>query len=446
MRRAARCIPLLLLGLSGCATYAPAPLPLPQDLLFGTISLTESATQVARVPRQAPINLQAPLNDLDLGRLALVASPELAAARASAGVAEAQLFAAGLLPDPQLAFSLDQPSGTGLVNALTLGASIDLAALFTHRQRRDSAQHSAEQARLDLAWIEWLTFNQVRTLARRVVSLQAQQDLAEQASVVAAHLLEVTEHNLALGDARLDDAVLHRVGLLDSRSRSLQLRRQLSAARQELNAALGLPSDTLLSLAGAVDCGAAIAALDVASVVRAAAVDRLDIRALQAGYAAQEGAVQLAYRQALPLPQLSLARSRDTGAIWTRGIGIGMTLPLWNRNRGDIAISEATRVQLAAEYRARIQRMQADIHSQIEDLRALQALRDAVAEQLPALQAALQVFQRAVAAGSLSVLTYETLRGELLARQLDLLALQQAQAEGEVALQTAAGSLLWASP
>ncbi|MBK9426189.1 MAG: TolC family protein [Gammaproteobacteria bacterium] len=391
------------------------------------------------------IDLAAPLTDLDAARLALIASPDLNATRAQAGVSQAQLYAAGLVPDPQLSLSVDRPDAAGLVNAMAAGLTFDLASLFTHADRVAGARSNVAKVRLDVAWSEWLALNQVRTLVRRILALERQVAVAGQAEAAAAELYELAERNMTLGDARLDDVTVYQIGYLDAQDRLLALKRQLTAARQELNAVIGIPPHMALALSSASQLHS-LEALDVNALVSEAAHGRLDIRALQAGYAAQERGVRVATRNALPLPQLSFNRTRDTSAIWTGGVGIGAALPLWNRNRGEISMATATRAQLAAEYAARIHRARADIFAQVEDLRAIDAERRALAGEIPRLEESARVIAQATRESSLPLVTYETVRAALLAKQLSLLALEQAQSEGEVVLETSIGKLLWETP
>lgn len=436
---------LLLLGLSGCATYRPAPLPTVEALLQRKPAASAQPSPEHPLLAARSIDLKAPLSDLDAARLALIASPDLTAARAQVGVSEAQLFAAGLVADPQISLSVDRPVAVGLVDALAAGLSFDLAALFTRADRVAGARSGLAQTRLDVAWTEWLALNQVRTLVRRILALERQVAVAGQAEEAAAEIYELTERNMTRGDARLDDVTVYQIGYLDAQDRLLALKRQLTATRQELNAVIGIPPHVALALSGARQLRS-LEALDADALVSEAAHGRLDIRALEAGYAAQERGVRVATRNALPLPQLSFSRTRDTGAIWTQGVGIGAALPLWNRNRGEISIATATRAQLAAEYAARIYRMRADIVAQVEDLRAIDAERRALAGQIPRLEESARVIAQATREGSLPLVTYETVRAALLGKKLSLLALEQAQTEGEVALETSIGKLLWETP
>lgn len=436
---------LLLAGLSGCATYRPAPLPSVEALLQRSPPTSPQVSPEHPLLPARAINLVAPLTDLDAARLALIASPDLIAARAQVGVSQAQLFSAGLVPDPQLSLSVDRPDAAGLVNALTAGLSFDLASLFTRADRVAGARNNADKVRLDVAWSEWLALNQVRTLVRRILALERQVDVAGEAEGSSAEIYKLSERNMARGDARLDDVTVYQIGYLDAQDRLLALKRQLTAARQELNAVIGIPPHDVLALSGATPLRS-LDALDADVLVSEAAHGRLDIRALAEGYAAQERGVRVATGNAFPLPQLSVSRTRDTGALWTRGIGIGAALPLWNRNRGEISIATATLAQLAAEYAARIHRTRADVVAHIEDLHAIDAERRALAGQIPQLEESARVIAQATREGSLPLVTYETVRAALLSKKLSLLALEQAQTEGEVALETAIGKLIWETP
>lgn len=433
----------MLAALPGCATYRAAPLPSPEAILARGVP--DVSTPAVTHPRLPPheIDLDRPLSDLDVARLALLASPDLVALRAQAGVADAQLFAAGLVPDPQLSLAVDRPtSGPDVTTALAAGLAFDLASLFTRHLQVAGQQHATGQVHLDVAWNEWLALNHVRILARRIASLEQQAAIAAQARDAAMALYRLNRDSMRRGDARLDDVSVYQVGFIDAQTRTLELERQALAARHELNAALGVPADSRFALA-TLPPPRPVLATDVATLANDAAHQRLDVLALQEGYAAAELGLHLQTRRALPLPQLSINRARDTGDVWTTGLGVDFSLPLWNRNRGGISVAGATRTQLADEYVARLLQMRSDLAAQLDDLRQLDAQQHALAAELPTLQQAADVLAQASAKGDVAVTAYETVRSALLDKRLALMALEQARSEGEVALETAAGRLLW---
>lgn len=436
---------VILLGclvLSGCASYQPAPLRPTAEILRAATDLNTLAAQASPdnplVPSRS-IALDQPLTDVDAGRLVLIGSPDLAAARAQVGVGQAQLFAAGLLPDPQLSLSLDHPAGIGLINALGLGASFDIASVFVRPAKVEAARHDAQRVRLDVGWTEWLAFNHARLLVRRIGYLELQSQLARQAETMAQELYSSAHTSMQQGDIRLDDVTIYQLGVLDARDRRLSYEKQALASREELNAMLGLAPGAVIALAPPAPLKPA-PATQAQTMALSAAERRLDLMALRERYAGQEQNLKLATRQSLPLPQLSLNRARDTGGIWSNGAGIGLTLPLWNRGRGEIQVATATREQLAAEYAARVHQMRADIAAALQDIAALAAQRQAIDEQLPVLETSTKVIAQATREGSLPLTTYETVRASMLDKHLTLLALEQAQSEAEVALEATVGA------
>ena len=99
-----------LLAVAGCASYAPLPL--------GQGEGAASVAQLAAPTAGMPLPLLAthrfdPADGLDVTETAMLAvanSPALKLKRDELGVARAQAFAAGLLPDPQLSCRRDFPA------------------------------------------------------------------------------------------------------------------------------------------------------------------------------------------------------------------------------------------------------------------------------------------------------------------------------------------------
>ncbi|HEX7381358.1 MAG TPA: TolC family protein, partial [Nevskiaceae bacterium] len=128
------------LALAGCATFHPLPLP----RTAGAASLSD----VSLSGRSMPVNgLDAArprdggaLDAQTVAALAVANNPHLKVLRDAVDVADAQAFAAGLLPDPQLAWSRDfVTSGPGVSNPFGLGLSWDIGSLLTRGTRTGAA-------------------------------------------------------------------------------------------------------------------------------------------------------------------------------------------------------------------------------------------------------------------------------------------------------------------
>ncbi len=436
--------------LPGCATYHPKPLD--EARLSETLepqSAKELAREAARFvhPRLAPItlDLSKPLTGEELGVIAVLVSPELKALRRQEQVAQAQVFAAGLLPDPVLSGGLDSPIGappvvSGLVNAYNVGLNLAIAALATRPADLRIARADAERVRYDVAWQEWLVANQARLLARRIGLLERQVGVAERSARIAGHLLDLTRQNLERGDATIEQFGLREVAYLDARDRALALAGQVERARQDLNRVLGLPPGETVALA---DVNVSLTPpTDAAALFSQARRERLDLAALGAGYASQEARVYRTVLGQYPSFGLGVSRARDTGAIVTQGFHVSLDIPLFNRNRGAIAVAEATRDQLYQEYIARLHKTRADIATLVAELQRVVQQHAALSRELPDLGRAEEALRKAVEDGDVTLVSYETVRAARLDKELTLLSLKQAAAEGQVALQLAVGAPL----
>lgn len=403
--------------------------------------LSQRSTQLCQ-PRIAPISLDfsKPLNADELAVISVLANPDLKAMRAKEGVAQAQVFAAGLLPDPKLALGWDHPTSnqSGLVDAYNLGLSWDILGLVTRSAARRSAEAKRSQVRYDVAWRESMVANQTRQLAWRVGYLKDEESIASDAAQRAGQLLETSRSNLERHDITIDAFAVREAAYLSSRDKALALQRTLDKARLDLNKNLGLtPSEQVVV---AQPAPLPEVQLDASALFDVARNQRLDLLALRAGYQAQEYQLQRDLLARFPQINLGLNGARDTGAVQTIGISAGITIPIFNGGRGTVAIARATRAQLRAEYEARLFQTRSDIATLVADIAAVNHEIAPLSRRLPQLRNAEATMRRALASGDVTALAYETVRSNVLTLQLQLSSLEQSRAEQRVALQLATGA------
>lgn len=430
------------LALSGCAAYAPAPLSRDEDAALAQPDLGAIARQAAQVrhPRLTPVAIDPgqPLTPQALALIAVVANPDLRAARAKAKVAQAQVFDAGLLPDPVVNLSYDHKfAGPDPFDAWGAQVMEDLMALRDRGASLSAARAARDQVRLDLAWQEWQAAGQARLLATRIVALERIWRL-EQGTRAAADT--ALAQALALGgDLKADDVTARRLAAADADDKANQTEKDLDAARLDLNRLLGLPPQTHLEIAAPA---ASDAPLDPEALFARARAERLDLQALQAGYASQEAVVRKAVLDQFPSLQLTINRAQDTTGNQTIGPAVNFTLPIWNRNQGGIAIAKATREQLRAEYDARLFATRADIADLTGQLALEQRQRAGIAGQAQALDRAAAASEAAAARGDLPGSAAEAARQAASDKTVALAGLDQAMAEQQVALELAVGASL----
>jgi len=434
-------LPLLATAMLGaCAHYARHPLGAPATLLAAPdmAILSIDAQKIDR-PFLAPqpIDLAQPLSPNALAILAVLENPDLKAQRAKTGVTDAQAFAARLLPDPQIQANYDKLlSGPDPLNAFGGQLALDINMLRTARVARESGEATKRQVRLDLAWAEWQTAGEARLQGVRILSLEQQLAVAREGAVAARRLFDATLHAAGRGDLAGSETDTRRQGLMDAEAKVRAIEDDLATARGELNKLLGLPPEILIRIAPPPPPPVPPAS----SVLVAQAFSRrLDLQALRAGYDAAEADVHKAVLDQFPALSLTLAGARDTSGNYTLGPAVGFTLPLWNRNRGGIAIATATREQLHTEYEARLFQTRAEIHAAAVSLATARSQEAGLRAQLPALEHYAEATSRAARRGDLAPVTADTALQALRDRRLTLLQLEQRIAEQTIALELLSG-------
>ncbi|WP_254423792.1 TolC family protein [Rhodanobacter sp. C03] len=427
--------------LSACATYAPASLGAGE----GAASVMQLTAPVAPMPALAlPEHRFDPSDGLDVTEVAMLAvvnSPALKVKRDELGIARAQAFSAGLLPDPQLSFGKDYLThpGPGLSSAYNLGLSEDVTALLTRSSRRAAARSQAEQVNLALLWAEWQSVAQARLLFDQVQTLRAQQVRLRIEQAALAPLEPAIHKALRAGNLTYDGASVGFNAGADVRKRLADSAIALHQAETDLHVLLGLAPSAPLDLVGAP-----YRASPTPEQVQQALADlprrRPDLLALQAGYQSQEAKLRAAILAQFPALNIGFTTARDTTDVSTRGFSIGITLPLFDRNRGNIAIEKATRQQLKDDYEARVLDTRSDMQRLVADLATLTQQRVTLAAHAQQLDAARRAAETAWQQRLLDWPTYLAIRGNALGTDLDLLDLQQQQATRAIALEALLGN------
>ena len=441
---------LATLMLGACATYTPqaldgadvnAVLAVPDRA-----ALARQATHLLH-PRLAPLALDftRPLDAGEIAVIAVLANPDLRSLRAQQQLADAQVFAAGLLPDPQLSLGFDNvlaPSGQGLSSAFTGGMTLDLlGALATRRVERQVAGAAAEQVRLDIAWQEWTVAGQAQLLAIRLPRQRLAAQLSRTAAIAADVGLRRTLRVAARGDLKGDEVEARRIAAADANARALLAEREADTTRLELNRLLGMSPAEPLALALPPALPAWVPP-DPAALFDAARSARLDLQAFAAGYNSQQATLHRAVLGQYPRLAITLTGARDTSKVKTFGPAVTLDVPLWNRNRGAIATAEADRERLRSEYSARLHQTRADIAALIAALKRDEGSRTALATQLPDIERFAAGLEFAAARGDVTLPLAASARADAVDKRLALLALDQACAEQRLALALAVGRSL----
>lgn len=432
----------------GCTIYHPQPLAAAdvESILESPdrVDLTRKAQQLQH-PLLPPVKLDfgAPLTGTEIQVIAVIANPDLRALRTQQGVADAQVFASGLLPDPQVSLGFDKvlsPLDQGYGNAYAGSLSLDLlAALAVRPLERKIAKAAAQQTRDDIAWQEWTAAGQARLLAVRLLYQTRARELTRRALEQAERALDRALKVARTGDVAADEITIRRIAAADARDRALIADRDLSTSRLDLNQALGLKPDETLVLADPPPLREwQHASAD--QLFMDARKRRLDLIAFADGYAGQEASLHRAILGQYPKLGITINRASDTSRVHTLGPAVNFDLPLWNRNRGAIASSKADRTRVRAEFAARLHQTRAEIAALVVALDRDEQARKVLAEQMPEIERIANAFEEASKRRDVTEPTAEAARSTALDKEIALLALEQACAEERIALALATGS------
>ncbi len=432
---------LVALVLTGCTSYVPQPLPKHVDL-------PQTVSAITLNPAQLPFSrlsshLYYPADGLDIEEVAMLAvanNPQLRQARDGLGIARAQSFAAGLLPDPQLGITSDHPTNgtTGNTNAFNFNLNYDVSALLLRSSRTGTAIAAEQQINLDLLWQEWQVISQARLLFIRLTTQQRLLSQLQEARNLFADRYQRSQQALADGNITSDFASSDLAALQNVERQINDLERNRLQSLAGLHSLLGVAPGTPLELVGEP----APSAIDAASV-RLSLEQRLnqrpDLRALQAGYRSQEQKFRGAVLAQFPALNVGITRARDTSGLYTLGFGVSLSLPIFNANRGNIAIEKATRKKLFDEYQDRLNSAYSEIDTALANLSLLQ-------DQLQRTQHGAVEFgnvarnaESAYRVGNLTATDYVRLKTALLDKQTEAINLQEAMMEQDIVLETLLG-------
>jgi outer membrane protein TolC len=414
----------------GCVAYHPAPLSQSIDLAPDVDRHVNRGTVPDRRPDRG-------LNLTDVAIIAVRHNPDLKAQRKQLGIKRAELFAAGLLPDPQLSANLDHPTGNvpATVNAFGVGLNYDIIPLINRGARVESARQAEQQARLELLWQEWQVSQRARSLAVQLAGERRQIALLQEMKSLYQLRYQHSREAVTRGDLTLAVAGTDLTALLDTLSQINQLEQSSNTTRHELNLLMGLASDAPLEIRlppHTVLPETQTLRQDLQTLPQR----RPDLLALQAGYASQEAKVRAAVLSQFPSFSIGITRARDTSSVYTTGFNIGLDLPLFSGSRGAIAIEQATREKLRQEYQARLDQTAVDV----DRLVSLQAIVAAQQKQLdaylPTLEALVDRGREAYRNGDIDALTFLNMENTWINKRLEQINLDQTQRSNLIALQT----------
>jgi len=278
-----------------------------------------------------------PLSRTEAIQAALERGARLGVARADTAVAGAQVAVARALPNPSLATSYSRS-----VPRYHVIADIPVDFPMIRQLRIRSAGLGLEAARLRYQVARATIALDADTTYTRVIAARERLTLSHRNALDADSVLHMVERRLEAGDANEMDVELARVSAGQQHNITTADSLTLISTLLDLQAVLGMATDRL-----------EIRATDSLAVPPAppAVGTTLSETAANLSLESATAAARLQHRSVWS--QFSLTFGIETGDPDAPGIlptyGVGIGLPIFDRNRGQIAQAEAERARAAAE-------------------------------------------------------------------------------------------------
>ena len=155
-----------------------------------------------------------------LGALAVQRDPELTAARAQAGIAQAELLAAGTPPDPSLSIRVEALLG-GPASMSSIAGSLveDVSSLITRSATVNAAKAHLLQVNAGILWQEWQAAAQAEQLGVALSGEAAQLANLRQDAQDLAALAQEAQAQIAAGNLTQQDASAAQVAAIAADAR-----------------------------------------------------------------------------------------------------------------------------------------------------------------------------------------------------------------------------------
>lgn len=338
--------------LAGCARFKPEPIsPEKTASSFDARSLTNQNLQAFLETNH--VVTEWPCASWGLNALTFVAfyyQPSLAEARAQYASVRAAEITAGERPNPTVGFTPTYDTTTTPPWILGTTWDIPLETAGKRGKRIAQATFSTEAAKWNFISTEWQTRSHVRTALLNLYNARQNESLLARQSLAQSNVVRLLQGQLEAGAVSSFEVTQARVAFETAELSRQDAIGQLHQGMAQLAGVLGLPVRALDGIEfDFAELEKLPMTLTAPEIRRDAVLNRADIRAALAEYAASQSALQLEIAKQYPDVHLNPGYELDqTDNKWS--LGVTVDLPVFNQNQGGIAEAKAKRAEAAAHF------------------------------------------------------------------------------------------------
>jgi cobalt-zinc-cadmium efflux system outer membrane protein len=286
---------------------------------------------------------------LDFEQMALQGNPTLAQAAANVEAARGRALQSGLYPNPTVGYVADRIGAAGSAGELQ-GAFIDQTIVTAGKLRLNRAKFAQEVSQTEALALaqQYRVLNGVRVRFYQLLAMQRLLDVRAGLDKVAEDAVTTTEELVNVGAANKSDLLQARIEARQERVALENARTLYLAAWQQLTAFVGNPCLPVARLQGNLEAVAVVPDCDTTLAHLLEASPELQVARAQV----TRNQLALKREQVEPIPNVQVQVSNGYD-FETRNnvtsVQVGVRLPLWDKNQGNIGAARAQFAYAQAE-------------------------------------------------------------------------------------------------
>jgi cobalt-zinc-cadmium efflux system outer membrane protein len=317
-----------------------------QLLILTIASLGALFSQEAEEVEHSPFTFDAALTQV------LEVDPRLALLQAQLEETAGLIDQAAVAPNPTLEAEVENIFGTGPFEGMdaaetTITYAQELETAGKRRLRTSVAERYRETLRIGLEVLRLRITSETRTAFDRVVLAQRRLELRKQELDLANQSLEETRRLLEAARVSSVETAWAELAVQERNFVLRQAERQEVAAREALVNLWGATESTNLRVADTVVASKPPALAAIETHIEA----HPELRQLEAGRTARQAELELEEANAAPNVEVfaGIRHTREDDGDTAFLVGVGLPLPLFDRNQGNIRAARARIAALEAE-------------------------------------------------------------------------------------------------
>jgi len=368
------------------------------------------------------------------------------ARRAELREVESRLIGAKTLPyNPELELELADrsgPGGSSTDRGLSFSQELEIAG--QRRKRVAVANQELAAAQSTFLRHERLVAFEVESAFAEAVRDRELLTVAETDASLAREMLDFSSRRLQRGATTQIEVNFARASAGRAERGTLRAQARYASARSRLAQVAGVEPSLrprpLGELSDPLDSPLQLPPLE--RLLELAAANRQDLGAAQHQEQASEAAIRLALSEGRPNLAVRAFVQREEAMDDIVGAAVGFSVPLFNRNQGQVAASRAARERRRHEREALRSAIEQEVLEALNDFRAARASAEFLQDQvLGTLEENVELLQRSFAAGRIGATEVVTLRRELVAGRRESIEVQADAWLARIRLALATGTM-----